>query len=264
MNYHSYIKNSDKQAQSLKIVSLVPSITETLIECKVNLVGRSRFCIHPADKVNRIKKVGGTKDIDWQKVIDLKADLVILDKEENTLEMAQSCPVDYFPLHIQSVHDVAPELEKLSNVIASRELKLIANRWENLLKNKSFTHNLAELPGVVEWWRTPQDAKEFIYLIWKDPWMAAGENIFIQSVLELIGVEKQRVKFNEKYPVINLEDFSPSETLLLFSSEPFPFHNFKQELLELGFPCALVDGELFSWYGIRSLQFLESLAASKS
>ncbi|MCW8875858.1 MAG: helical backbone metal receptor [Kangiellaceae bacterium] len=244
-------------------MSLVPSITETLIECKVNLVGRSRFCIHPVEEVNKIKKVGGTKDIDWQKVLDLKADLVILDKEENTLEMAQNCPVDYIALHIQSVQDVAPELEKLSNAIENNAMKLIAKRWQNLLNNRTFSYKINELPGVMEWWKKPKNAEQLIYMIWKKPWMAAGEGIFIQSVLKLLGVEEQRVKFDQKYPVIELEDYFPQQTLLLFSSEPFPFHNYKQELLELGFPCALVDGELFSWYGIRSLQFLESLSADK-
>lgn len=261
---NSNLIESNKKTQPYRIVCLVPSITETLIECKVNLVGRSRFCIHPEVAVSKIKKVGGTKDIDWQKVVELNADLVILDKEENTLEMAQSCPVEYIALHIQSVHDVAPELEKLSVAIKNTELKRIADRWKNLLTNNPPACSFSELPGVLEWWQKPQNAKQLIYLIWKNPWMAAGEGIFIQSVLAFLGLEHRRVKFDQKYPSIDLQDYSSEDTLLLFSSEPFPFQNCKQELLELGFPCALVDGELFSWYGIRSLQFLEALIAERN
>jgi len=63
--------------------------------------------------------------------------------------------------------------------------------------------------------------------------------------------------FPEKYPKIDLADFDPAKTLLLFSSEPFPFGKKKKELLSLDFPSALVDGESYSWFGVRSLRFLQ-------
>ena len=74
----------------MRVVSLVPSLTETLLECGVEVVGRTRFCIHPADKVADIPAVGGTKEVNWQRCLALEPDLVVMDKEENTLEMAQA------------------------------------------------------------------------------------------------------------------------------------------------------------------------------
>ncbi|WP_428610259.1 helical backbone metal receptor, partial [Sedimenticola sp.] len=76
----------------MRVVSLIPSITESLIDCHVNLVGRSRFCIHPVPQVGHIPVVGGTKQVDWQAMACLAPDLVVLDREENTREMAESCP----------------------------------------------------------------------------------------------------------------------------------------------------------------------------
>ena len=242
---------------SIKVVSLVPSITETLIECGVNLVGRSRFCIHPQPLVNQISKVGGTKDVDWEKVKQVAPDIVILDKEENTKEMAASCPVEYFALHIQNVDNVGIELLRLAKRLDNEKLAQIAERWQMVNKKETISKSLTEFPGVIEWWKNSQRAQSFIYLIWKDPWMAAGENIFIQSMLDKLGYRSQRIEFKDKYPQINLGDYSPESTLLLFSSEPFPFANYRDQMEALGYDCALIDGEKFSWYGIRSLEFLE-------
>jgi len=248
---------------SLKVVSLVPSITETLINCEVNLVGRSRFCIHPQPAIESIPKVGGTKDVNWEKVAKVNPDIIILDKEENTLEMAESCPFKYIALHIQSVEDVAPEMERLGEELANSKLKQIAERWREVIvlspnSEQKSEQKLQEMPGMIKWWNEPDIQDRFLYLIWKDPWMAAGENIFIQSMLDILGFSQSRVRLEEKYPTLNLEDYSTENTVLLFSSEPFPFERYEDELLKLGFASGLIDGELFSWYGIRSLEFLES------
>lgn len=247
----------------MRIISLVPSITETLLSCGINVVGRSRFCIHPAKQVNQIAKVGGTKDVDWQKISHLHVDLVILDKEENTLSMAETCPFDYFALHITGIQDVSPELSRLADRLNNNKLALIAQRWQKIAM-QPMQFDLASLPGVMQWWRLPTTHSKFIYLIWQEPWMAIGENTFIQSVLDHIGVESQRVSFSAKYPVIELADYATEETCLLFSSEPFPFARHREKLEKLGYACALVDGEKYSWYGIRSLEFLESLTETES
>ena len=86
---------------------LVPSITETLIEAGVEVVGRTRFCIHPAEKIKSISIVGGTKNIDWQKVEALKADALILDKEENPQSFANNSPIPYFAYHFEDVESCA-------------------------------------------------------------------------------------------------------------------------------------------------------------
>jgi len=240
----------------MRIVSLVPSITETLIDCQANLVGRSRFCIHPEASVRDLPSVGGTKQVDWAVLAPLEPDLVILDKEENTREMAESCPYPYLALHITRVEDVAPEFSRLAERIDNGALQRVAQRWARVSSLPGRHYPIQSLPGVIAWWRAPITQSRLEYLIWRDPWMAIGEGTFIHSMLGRMGVPL--VPHGEKYPVIELTDLDPRDTVLLFSSEPFPFQRYREELLDLGYACGLVDGESYSWYGTRSLRFLES------
>src|ERR1022692_4596445 len=94
----------------VRVISMVPSWTETLIESGVNVVGRTRFCIHPKDQVKSIQAVGGTKDIDWDKVNGLKPNLVILDQEENPKSMADQCPFPILATHVTQISDVGRDL----------------------------------------------------------------------------------------------------------------------------------------------------------
>jgi len=240
----------------MRLISLIPSITETLIDCNANLVGRSRFCIHPEPRVREIPPVGGTKRVDWASMASLKPDLVILDKEENTREMAEGCPYPYLALHITRVEDVAPEFLRLAERIDNVALRLVAWRWEQAGQLAGKHYALQSLPGIIEWWRTPTGQVRAEYLIWRDPWMAIGEGTFIHSMLDRMGA--RLIPHAEKYPKIELADLDPRETALLFSSEPFPFQRYRDELLELGYACGLIDGESYSWYGTRSLRFLET------
>jgi len=242
----------------MRIVSLVPSITETLIGCQANVVGRSRFCIHPEHIVAKIPKVGGTKDVNWDKVASVKPDLVILDKEENTLEMAQTCPFPYLALHITHVDDVGNELNKLARHTENTSLSALAEQWVKVAQSPArVTGHIEALPGMLDWWRRPTTESRFEYLIWRDPWMAIGDGTFIQSVLDKLGLGQFKVRHTTKYPTIDLNRYQPGRDCLLFSSEPYPFARYKSELQSLGYACGLIDGEAYSWYGVRSLQFLQ-------
>ncbi|WP_428623515.1 helical backbone metal receptor [Sedimenticola sp.] len=242
----------------MRVVSLIPSITESLIDCQANVVGRSRFCIHPQPQVSEIPAVGGTKQVDWQAMAYLQPDLVVLDREENTREMAESCPYPYLALHITSVETVGPELLRLAERIECEALKAEAQRWEQVSQLAGHAFDLHALPGVIEWWRPPTTQTQVEYLIWRNPWMAIGEGTFIHSMLKRMGMGPWLIPHDEKYPQIDLHRLNPRDTLLLFSSEPFPFQRYRDELLELGYSCGLIDGENYSWYGTRSLRFLET------
>lgn len=246
----------------MRIASLIPSITETLIHCNIEVVARTRFCIHPRETVSSIPVVGGTKSVDWDKVLKIGSEQVILDKEENTLEMAESCPLPYHAIHIRSIDNVAEELHTLSKILHSDALYGIAQRWDHIAQYTTMDiEDWQRLPAVLDWIRLPERTIERIeYLIWRDPWMAIGKNTFIYSMLEKIGLQQLLPSHREKYPQIDLHALDPASTLLLFSSEPFPFQRYRQQVKQLGFPCAIVDGEKFSWYGIRSLEFLENIS----
>lgn len=242
----------------MRIVSFIPSLTETLLACGAEVVGRTRYCVHPAGAVDGIPVVGGTKDADWGAVAALGPDLVVLDREENTRSMAAACPCPSLAVHITSVGEAGPELSRLAAAAGLPALEAVAGRWSRAAARPPRPGDLATLPGMIAWWRPPGAQPRVEYLIWRRPWMAVGRGTFIFSMLERMGLADRLTPHLEKYPRIELEELDPAGTVLLFSSEPYPFARGREELLALGFSCGLIDGESYSWYGIRSLRFLEA------
>jgi hypothetical protein len=248
----------------MKVVCLVPSWTETLIEAGVDVVGRTRFCIHPADRVASIPVVGGTKDTDLAKVAKLAPDLIVLDREENPRAVAEQTAVPVIATHVTAVHDVSAELDRLSERLSQPELTALAQRWRRISQRfaaRQSQPDWQDLPGVLDWIRQPgPEVDRFIYLIWKDPWMAVGPETFIGSMLALLGFGSRMVSPGERYPKVRLEDLDQVRTLLLFSTEPYRFAAHQAAIAELPFASALVDGQSFGWFGLRALRFLEEHA----
>jgi hypothetical protein len=246
----------------MRIVSLVPSWTETLIENGCEVVGRTRFCIHPKVPVKSIPIVGGTKDWHWERILALKPDVLVLDREENPKFMADQTEIPVVDTHVQSITDLPREVLKLSKVCPSGRLDEMALAWEKVLALKPLSRwdGESDFPGLLEWGRTPgTEIKRIEYVIWKEPWMGVSKDTFIGSVLEHCGFKRLVPQYAVKYPKLELNDAEKESTLLLFSSEPFPFLRIKNSLAELGYPFALVNGESFSWFGVRSLRFLEGI-----
>lgn len=221
------------------------------------MVGRTRFCIHPHDRAGSIPAVGGTKNVDLEKLKSLKPDLIVLDREENTREMAEALK-GIASLHVSHVTDVATmpsELDALASAIGStavqERLQGFATRYREVLAKPRMLHN-GSSPGSV------------VYCIWKEPWMAVGPNTFIASMLEQAGYDPATLwpRTSEKYPKFKPADV-PADALILLSSEPYPFG--LRPPTEFGSrPQALVDGESYSWFGLRSLRFLEALKGHNS
>ena len=247
----------------MRVVSLVPSLTETLLACGVDVVGRTRYCVHPAEVVQDISVVGGTKGVNWDKVMKLSPDLVVMDKEENTREMADSCPFPWHATHITSIQSAGKELKGLAKRVSSSDLEDLASSWRALAAapDKIFT-GWAGFPGVeslIGDYSAEFDSLE--YLIWRDPWMSVGPNTFIGSMLQKVGLSQYMCDHTKSYP--ELTDKLPENgTFYMFSTEPYPFARYLDELAEKGFNGALVDGEFFSWFGIRSYRMLENYLES--
>jgi len=242
----------------MRVISMVPSWSETLIEAKANLIGKTRYCIHPESS---LQIVGGTKDWDLKLIKEIKPDLIILDKEENPKMMADEAPCSYFASSIERVEDIPHEILRLNEKLNLPNLKQQARDWENLIKrgpSSCWSLNMP-LPGLIKWGREPKcEIKKIIYLIWRNPWMGINKETFIASSLKFSGIDIFG-EYSDKYPIIDLDNEDKESTLLLFSSEPYPFLNKELEMMSLGFPHAFVDGESFSWFGIRSYRFLKSL-----
>ncbi|TAF32630.1 MAG: cobalamin-binding protein [Cytophagales bacterium] len=228
-----------------RVVSLVPSQTEFLIEAGLQerLVGITKYCIHPRREIKGIQKVGGTKDADVAKILSLKPDLIVANKEENTPELigALEKSVPCWVSDISCLDDALMMMQTLGEILdLEASSKLIArNIQQGFEKLLEFSQ--------------PQQGFRVLYLIWREPYMAAGSDTFINDMLWQLGC--QNVISEKRYPVLNQEDINTLRPDLIFlSSEPYHFQAAHQQELQSLAPWAqvvLVDGELFSWYGSR-------------
>ena len=221
----------------MRIISLVPSITETLFDLGADeIVGRTKFCIHPKDKVSDVEIVGGTKNVNIQKIIKLKPDLIIANKEENVKEQIVELQQSFKVLltDISTLEDNYYLLKTLGNLLGKQE---IAQKYNSKI-NEIFN-------GLQS-----SEKKSCVYLIWKNPYMTVGSDTFIHAVLQQAGFENI-FKDQRRYPEISVEQMKGAEYIFL-SSEPFPFkekHVDELQKLLPGSRIILIDGEAFSWYG---------------
>jgi len=224
-----------------RIVSLVPSQTELLFDLGLNdeVVGITKFCIYPEQWYKQKRKIGGTKSPNFDVIKSLSPDLIIGNKEENKEEDIIALE-KIAPVWVSNVNSLDDALEMINNLgdLVGRKYK--ARRIvENIRKEFS---NLK--------WSTP---RKVIYFIWKDPYMVAGKNTFIDAMLSAMGWENiiTQSRYPEwKFEILNYEH----PDLILLSTEPYPFK--EKDLYDFSrkFPKAkviLVNGEYFSWYGSR-------------
>lgn len=240
-----------------KIVSLVPSWTETLIAAGVNVVGRTRFCIHPSQIVSGITVVGGTKSIDIEKIKQLNPDFVIVDKQENTKEIADQLMACGFKLLVTDIVDfnsVISSCRELGQKLNCEKLIEFADRYQKVVRDfsKDKLNTFIQKSLLKGLW----DAKvktSYAYVIWRNPFMVVGDSTFIAENFKLVGVQ---FGIAEKYPEISADILK--NKFCFFSSEPFPFMKHYENLTTDGYSGLVLDGEKISWFGVRNLLFLES------
>ncbi|MCC2971853.1 helical backbone metal receptor [Massilia sp. IC2-476] len=245
--------HSHTAAHDARIVSLVPSITELLCELGLaqQLVGRTGFCIHPKDIVERIPKVGGTKDVNIEKIRKLAPTHLVVNIDENEKPTVERL-AEFVP-NIVVTHPLVPTdnlaLARLMGGIFGVEGA--AERWCTAFELEYAT--LQALP------RAPQ--RTVLYCIWQDPWMSVSKDTYIAAMLAELGWRVPDLG-EARYP-----RFEWSEGLVgqldavLLSTEPYRFTEAHADALEkqLGIPVFLVDGEMMSWYGSRALAGLRYL-----
>ncbi|GHE66251.1 helical backbone metal receptor [Roseivirga thermotolerans] len=229
-----------------RIVSLVPSQTELLHDLGLNkeVVGITKFCIHPAHWRKEKVIVGGTKQVHFNRIEELAPDLIIGNKEENEESFINELATRY-PVWMS---DIASLNEALDMMEAIGQLTGREKEAEALVVDV-----LSAFAPLQEQSLKKQRA---VYLIWKDPYMAVGKNTFVDEMLSMAGFENL-VK-ETRYPELRLEDIKALDPeVILLSSEPYPFQ--KKHMSEIrnelpGVEMRLVDGEMFSWYGSRLLK----------
>ena len=241
-----------------RIVSLVPSITELVCDLGLaaQLVGRTGFCVHPRELVRRIPKVGGTKDVDLDKLRALRATHVILNIDENRDEDARA--IAGFVPELIVTHPLAPldnpALYRLIGGIFGRE-----DEAETLCGE--FEAAYAALQSAAR--SFPLD--RVLYLIWKNPWMTVSRDTYVSRMLALVKWETVPADCADRYPKIELNsDVLDGARIVLLSSEPYLFREahvaeLRADPLLAQKRIALVDGEMTAWYGSRAIEGLRYL-----
>jgi ABC-type Fe3+-hydroxamate transport system substrate-binding protein len=241
----------------LRIISLVPSQTELLFDLGLDdeIVGVTRFCIHPWGKVSQKVRIGGTKKFDIEKIKSLNPDLIIGNKEENYAEGITELK-KHFPVWMSDIYTLEDAYEMMNAVGEITNKQLQAKAIINEIKS-SFI-GLSPVPR-------PQSTLTCAYFIWRRPYMVAASGTFIYHILGVLGVRNVFGGLS-RYPEVTAGEIAALKPGLIFlSSEPYPFSEKHIDEFKQICPDAkvmIVDGELFSWYGSRlrhTAAYFESL-----
>jgi ABC-type Fe3+-hydroxamate transport system substrate-binding protein len=230
-----------------RIISLVPSITELLVELGLEneLVGITKFCIHP-EKIFRSKeKIGGTKNLNIEKIKHLRPDLIIGNKEENVKEQIEEI-ARHFPVWMSDVNTYEDAIKMIKEIGQLTDRSEKASHLISEIENE-FT-KLTCSPHILK-------NKRVIYLIWYRPYMAVGNNTYIHDILNKIHCINA-CSNQSRYFEISMDEIKKlSPDYVLLSSEPFPFNEKHKTELESYLPdtckVLLIDAEVFSWYGTK-------------
>lgn len=240
-----------------RIVSLVPSLTELVCDLglKDQLVGITKFCVHPDEVYRSRTRVGGTKDFKRDLIEGLNPDFILANKEENpknrVLELA-----DDFPTWVTDVKDVATALEMIEGLGHALQVEAAAAAMAVRIRE-----GMSNLKQVI----ADNEAPTALYLIWKNPYMAAGTDTFISAMMREVGLKNALEVLGDRglrYPRLEVSDMASLQPdFILLSSEPYPFKD--ADVIETASyatrKALLVDGEAFSWYGSRMLKSISIL-----
>lgn len=225
-----------------RIISLVPSQTELLHDLGLDdrVVGITKFCIHPDHWFRSKTRIGGTKDLSFEKIVALQPDLIIANKEENVKEQVEAL-AELFPVWVTDVNTVEEAFEMIKGIgnITNTQKKAEGIAQQCRQRLQLYTDNQL-LPAA--------------YLIWQDPYMTVGGDTFISDMMRYAGF-KNIYASQKRYPKVTVEQLRADGCkYLLLSSEPFPFKQKHADQLQAQLPdtkVILVDGEAYSWYGSR-------------
>lgn len=230
-----------------RIVSLVPSQTEFLCDLGLEekIVGITRFCTHPQEKTKAIEKIGGTKQFDIEKIMSLRPDLIIGNKEEN-YESGITELKKHFSVWMSDIYTLEDNYAMMRSIAKIMDRKSVGEAIIAEIQESLFQYQTQKLNS--------RKKHKAAYFIWRKPYMVAANNTFIHHMLEEFGVENVFQNFS-RYPEIEPEMLSELKPAYIFlSSEPYAFKTHHIQEFRNFSPSSkviLVDGEMFSWYGSR-------------
>lgn len=235
------------EAVPKRIVSLVPSQTELLcdLDLEESLVGITKFCVHPFHLKSTKAIIGGTKKVNVEKISALHPDIIIANKEENSLEIVEELKA-IAPVWVTNIITIEDNLQMIADFGKLFNKRTEAKKWidKTNFAYQEFQHFIKDKP-----------VKKAAYFIWREPWMVAGSNNFINEMLKLNHF-KNIYEDKGRYPEIELKKIrlEGDPDLVFLSSEPYPFK--EEHAFEIGrfthhAKTVFIDGEMFSWYGSR-------------
>jgi ABC-type Fe3+-hydroxamate transport system substrate-binding protein len=256
MSLTDALGNQHQPASAARIVSLVPSITELLCDLGLapRLVGRTGFCIHPDGIVKAIPKVGGTKDVNLDKIRGLAPTHLVVNIDENEKPTVDA--LAGFVPNIVVTHPLGPRdnlglARLMGGIFCAGEQ---AEAW-----CAAFEKEYAALHAIPH-----GRPRTMLYCIWQDPWMSVSRDTYIANMMAEIGWSVPDLGGAGRYP--RFEWSAPLVSQIdgvLLSTEPYRFTEAHADALEkqIGKPVHLIDGEMMSWYGSRALAGLAYLRA---
>lgn len=228
-----------------RIISLAPAITETMyyLELSDQIVGRTRFCLHPDPEVKKAMNVGGTKDMKLDRIQALDPHLIIAEKEENTKEMVEELQ-QHFPVYVFEIQTIEAALKMIKDLGTITNRSRQANKCILTIK-KAFT----PIQGMI--------GARFAYIIWQNPLMVVGGNTYINDVFKHLGFSNPFENHQGRYPEITEAQLKEADLDYLFlATEPFPFGEKERKSYQAIFPevsVRIIDGEML-WYGARMIK----------
>ena len=227
-----------------KIVSTVPSQTELLafLGLEKELIGITKFCEFPPRLMKNKNIIGGTKNLNIEKILSLKPDLIVANQEENDKAQIEKLS-EHCPVWVSNVSNLQDALNMI-NAIGQ-----MTNRLE---KAEDLGSRIQQLFSELVF----PEKHSCVYLIWRKPYMTVGGDTFINEMLNNAGYRNVYSRL-KRYPTVSEEELRATKaSYVLLSSEPYPFA--KKHIKEIQDICPeskviLVDGSLFSWYGSRLL-----------
>lgn len=250
----------------MRIVSLVPSLTELLcaLGLREHIVGRTGFCIHPREALRDVPKVGGTKDVDVERVRSLAPTHVVVNVDENDKPSVDR--IARFVPHVVVTHPVTVDdnlalIESFGETFGRRDAARVLGERHRQAERALQARSVEPLP--------------VLYLIWKKPWMSIGRDTFIANMLAAAGLQSVIAASDPRYPVLDDETIRSScARAVLLSSEPYRFTERHRDALQRDLDeawreragprscaptCATIDGEMTSWYGSRAIDGMRYL-----
>lgn len=218
-----------------RVVSLVPSLTESIAETRRDLlVGATDWCTHPADL--DVVRIGGTKNPDIDAILALAPDLVVANEEENRAPDLQALRDKGLAVWATKVRDLDGSFRSLERMLAACGLP--QPDW---------------LEAATAAWRdvvqvAPARRMRAVVPIWRRPWMALGRDTFAGDVLRRLGVDNVLADAKERYPRFDPADL-PAVDLVVLPDEPYRFTAADGPEAFPDVPSALVDGRYLTWYG---------------